>query len=177
MTATVQSPGSATEDELRDDWRMPSLRATRELARKLGVRRVKRQYPWYVIWAAEGLAPPARKHWDELKLPHLTADGLAEALGESARSARRRDAAKPDASFPDPLPLRKKPKLWRAAQVNAYVAGLPVPSYRAASMASRKSATATPVPSDEKFPSNGHCCRSQLWKDSHRESGRLRGRT
>lgn len=129
MTAPAQDPGYATLTELTAYWRMPSERAARELARTLALRRVRGKYPWFAIWQVERLAPPPRKRWDELKLPHLTTTDLAELLGESERSARRRDRAKPDAAFPDPVPIRNKPKLWRAAQVRAWCAGLPVPVY------------------------------------------------
>ena len=129
MTAPAQDPGYATLKELMAYWRMPSERAARELARALGLRRVRGKYPWFAIWQAERLGVPPRKKWDELKLPHLNTTDLAEQLGESERSARRRDLAKPDAAFPDPVPIRKKPKLWRAAQVKAWCAGLPVPVY------------------------------------------------
>lgn len=143
MTAPDQDPGYATLKELTDYWRMPSERATRELARTLGLRRVRGRYPWFAIWQVEGLAPPSRRRWDELKRPHLTTAELAKLLDESERSARRRDAAKPDASFPDPLSIRKKPKLWRRAQVHAWCAGLPVPVYQTCSM-SRPAEAKTP---------------------------------
>lgn len=133
MTDPHRDAGSATPEDLAEYWRMPSVRAARELARKLGVRRVRGRYPWFAIWQVEGLAPPARGRWEELKRPHLTATELAELLGESERSARRRDRAKPDASFPDPVPIRNKPKLWRRAQINAWCSGLPVPVYQALS--------------------------------------------
>jgi hypothetical protein len=133
MSSTVTNPGYATTHDLHVYWRTSSLRVARELARSLGIRRVRGGYPWLAIWAAEGLALPPVRRWDELKLPHLTSADLAKVLGESARSAQRRDRFKPDASFPDPVPLRKKPKLWRSAQVNAWQVGLPVPAYKAAS--------------------------------------------
>ncbi len=132
MSSSDTNPGCATTHDLHAYWRTPSPRAARELARSLGIRRVRDGYPWSAIWAAEGLALPPAKRWNELKLPHVTSAELAEILGESARSARRRDCFKPDASFPGPVPLRKKPKLWRSAQINAWQAGFPVPLYKAA---------------------------------------------
>jgi hypothetical protein len=80
MTTKQQGPGSATLEELRNYWRMPSLRATRELANRLGARRIGERYPWHSIWAAEGLAPPAPRLWAELKLPHMTTEDLAGIL-------------------------------------------------------------------------------------------------
>lgn len=133
MKTNSKDPGSASAEELAMYWRLPSARAARELARKIGVRNIGGRYAWSSIWAAEGLAPPPRSRWDELKLPHCTADDVAGILGESPRSARRRGLAKPDASFPDPIPLRKKPMLWRRAQLRAWQAGLPVPHYKRAS--------------------------------------------
>lgn len=133
MKDVSSNPGSASAEELAKHWRLPSVRAARELARALGVRRVKGKYPWYSIWEIEGLAPPRRRLWDELKLPHSTTADVAEALGESERSGRRRGISKPDASFPDPIPLRKKPMLWRTPQLRAWQAGLPVPLYQRAS--------------------------------------------
>lgn len=130
MSKSVEGAGCATLEELRAYWRMPSLRATRELARVLGVIKTRSGYPWLSIWAAEGLAPPAQCHWSALKQPHLTAQLLADVLGESPRNSRRRDLNKPDATFPDPVPIRPKPKLWRAASVNAWAAGLPVPRFK-----------------------------------------------
>ncbi|MCA0998777.1 hypothetical protein [Alloyangia pacifica] len=134
MSASQESPGAANVEELAHYWRLPSVRAARELARAVGVRKVGDRYPWHGIWAAEGLAPPPHYRWEELKLPHSTASDVAALLGESERSARRRALAKPDASFPDPVPLRKKPLLWRTAQLKAWQAGLSVPSYRKASL-------------------------------------------
>ena len=94
MNKPDQDPGYATLAELAAYWRMPSKRAARELARALGLRRVRGKFPWFAIWQAEWLAPPPKKRWDELKHPHLTTTDLAELLGESERSARRRDHAK-----------------------------------------------------------------------------------
>lgn len=130
MSKRADGPGDATLEELRTYWRMQSLRTTRELARAAGVVKVGDLYPWLSIWEAEGLAPPPRRHWSALKHPHLTAELLARVLGQSPRSARRRDLVKPDASFPDPVPIRPKPKLWRAVSVNAWAAGLPVPNFK-----------------------------------------------
>lgn len=142
MKKVKDDPGSATTKELAEYWRMPSGRAARELALALGLRRIEGKFPWYSVWAIEGLAPPPRYRWEELKLPHSTAGDVAEALGETIRSGRRRGVSKPDPSFPDPIPLRKKPILWRTAQLRAWQAGLPVPNYRVASTAARR----TPKP-------------------------------
>lgn len=144
MNKPDQDPGHATLAELAAYWRMPSKRAARELARALGLRRVRGEFPWFAIWQAERIAPPSKKRWDELKHPHLTTTDLAELLGESKRSAQRRDHSKPDAGFPDPVPIRKKPKLWRASQVNAWCAGLPVPVYRVKSRSAQVTSTETP---------------------------------
>ena len=137
MTTKQQGPGSATLEELRNYWRMPSLRATRELANRLGARRIGEHYPWHSIWAVEGLAPPAPRLWPELKLPHMTTEDLAGILKGARRTAQRADQKKPDASFPERLRFREKPKLWRRAQVNDWAAGLPVPTYKTRS-ATRK---------------------------------------
>jgi hypothetical protein len=130
MKYNSKDPGSASDRDLAEYWRMPSTRSARELAKSVGVRRVNGRYLWYSIWKAEGLAPPPRSRWSELKLPHSKVEDVAAILGESTRSARRRGLAKPDASFPDPIPLRKKPMLWRTAQLRAWQAGLPVPHYQ-----------------------------------------------
>jgi predicted DNA-binding transcriptional regulator AlpA len=143
MNTAATNPDYATEDDLHAYWRTPSRRAARELARSLGIRLVRGGYPWPSVWAAEGLAVPPKNRWNELKLPHLTAEDLAKVLGESTRSARRRDCSKPDANFPDPVRLREKPKLWRSAQVNAWQAGLPVPAYKAVSNKRREIEAAT----------------------------------
>lgn len=127
-------PGSASTEELAKYWRLPSVRAAHKLARALGVRRVRGKYSWYSIWAAEGLAPPGRRRWQELKLPHSTTVGVAEALGESARLGRRRGFSKPDARFPNSIPLRKKPMLWRTPQLLAWQVGLPIPFYKRVSI-------------------------------------------
>lgn len=129
MTSSKRTPGSASLKELQAYWRMPSTRAARDLAVKFGVRKIAGQYPWLSIWASEYLAPPAAKHWDDLKRPHLNSTDMARILGSSPRTARRRDHHKPDSEFPDPVRLRKKPKLWRQVQVNAWAAGMPVPVY------------------------------------------------
>lgn len=39
MTAPDQKPVHATQEELAEDWRLQPVRATQELARKLGLRR------------------------------------------------------------------------------------------------------------------------------------------
>mgnify|MGYP003666533324 FL=1 len=143
MKTNSRDPGSASAEEMAKYWRLPSARAARELARKVGVRHVSGRYAWYSVWAAEGLAPPPLSRWEELKLPHCTADDVAGILGESPRSARRRGLAKPDASFPDAIPLRKKPILWRRAQLRAWQAGLPVPHYKRASMTAAPSSNAS----------------------------------
>ncbi len=41
MTAPAQDPGYATLGELTAYWRTPSVRATRELARTVGLRQVR----------------------------------------------------------------------------------------------------------------------------------------
>lgn len=146
MITERKDPGHATLEELRIYWRMPSLRATRELANRLGLRRVGKRYPWLAIWAVEGLAPPAPRFWAELKLPHLTTADLAGLLDGARRTAQRVDQKKPDASFPERLRFRDKPKLWRRAQVNYWAAGLPVPTYKT------RSATKTASPSSSRPP-------------------------
>lgn len=130
MITEPQTPGAATLEELRIYWRMASLRATRELANRLGLRRTGGRYPWFAIWATEGLAPPAPRLWDQLKLPHMTTEYIAGLLQGSRRTAQRMNQKKPGASFPERLRFRNKPKLWRQAQVNAWAAGLPVPVYK-----------------------------------------------
>ncbi len=130
MTSSKRTPGSASLEELRAYWRMPSDRATRELAAKLGVRKINGRYPWLSIWASEYLAPPAAKHWDDLKRPHLNTSDMAEILKSSSRTACRRDHHRPDSEFPDPVRLRPTPKLWRVGQVYAWRAGMPVPVYK-----------------------------------------------
>lgn len=130
MIDTMPDPGSATTEQLKKYWRLPSLRATRELARHLGVRRVARTFPWKSISTAQGLAEPGIKSWDELKLAHVTTADLAALLMLSRRQAQRFDEAKPDPSFPDPLDIRDKPKLWRRAQVVAWMTGSRVPRYK-----------------------------------------------
>ncbi|MDX2485567.1 MAG: hypothetical protein QNK42_18130 [Pseudodonghicola sp.] len=130
MITEPQIPGAATLEELRIYWRMASLRATRELANRLGLRRTAGRCPWFAIWAAEGLAAPAPRLWAELKLPHMTTQDIAGLLKGSRRTAQRMDQKKPDASFPERLRFRNKPKLWRQAQVNAWAAGLLVPVYK-----------------------------------------------
>ena len=42
MNSRTTGPGSASLEELQTYWRMPSVRATRELAKQLRVRRVNR---------------------------------------------------------------------------------------------------------------------------------------
>jgi len=58
MADTDPSPGHASIAELRDYWRLPSTRAARDRARRLGLTRVGKGYPWLSIWRAEGLHPP-----------------------------------------------------------------------------------------------------------------------
>jgi len=82
------TPCFATIEELRIYWSMASPRPARELASRLGLRCVKGQYPWFAIWAAEGLAPPPSRLWPELKLPHMTTNDIAELLQESRRTAK-----------------------------------------------------------------------------------------
>lgn len=131
MSSTAD-PGNASVEQLQQYWRLSSPRAARELARKLGVRRIKGKFPWFAIWAAEGLAKPKSDNWRDLKMSHYTTADVAKLLALSRRQAQRHDdkSAKPD--FPDALPIREKPKLWRQAQVNAWIGGLRVPRYRLA---------------------------------------------
>lgn len=152
MTSTETGPGSATLDQLQIYWRMPSGRATRELARSLGVRRVAGAYPWFAIWAAEGLAVPNKKRWQELKQSHCTTADVAVLLKLSRRQAQRLDETKPDPTFPDALSIRDKPKLWRRAQVQLWRGGLPVPHYKTAT--SRRPCTAPP---EQPAPSPDRC--------------------
>lgn len=128
--------GTASLEELRCYWRLPTKRSARDLATQLGLRKIVGGYPWLGIWAVEGLAPPLKKQIKDLKLPHLRIEDLAELLGCSIRTAQRLDLNKPDASFPDRLTFRNKPKLWRQAPINAWCCGLPVPVYKARSMKS-----------------------------------------
>ncbi len=58
MKTNSKDPGSASAEEFAAYWRLPSARAARELARKIGVRNVSGRYAWSSIWGAEGLAPP-----------------------------------------------------------------------------------------------------------------------
>lgn len=132
MKKISKDPGSRSAEELAKYWRLPSARAAREFARKVGIRLVGDRCPRHSIWKAEGPAPLPRLRWDERKLPYCTADDVAGILGESPRSARRRGLVKPDASFPDPIPLRKKTTLLRRAQLRAWQSGLPVPHYNRA---------------------------------------------
>ena len=126
----IRDPGHATPEELRTYWRTSSLRAAEERARRLGVRKTGQGYPWLSIWRAEGLAPPPKRQWAELKLPHKTMKDIAEMLGRSDRTARRRRHHKRDAEFPDPIEFGPRTHLWRAAQIKAWETGNPVPVYK-----------------------------------------------
>lgn len=150
------SPGHATLDELSAYWRTASPRAAAERARRLGVRKVAGTYPWLSIWRAEGLAPPPRQHWEELKRPHKTVEDLAETLGRSARTARRRRHEKPDAEFPDPVEFGAHTRLWRAAQLSAWETGRRVPTYK--QLADDRARTASPKPSDTRAAPAGEDC-------------------
>jgi predicted DNA-binding transcriptional regulator AlpA len=126
----TQDPGHATPEELCTYWRASSVRAAEERARRLGIRKAGQGYPWLSIWRAEGLAPPPRRQWAELKLPHKTMKDIAEMLGRSDRTARRRRHHKRDAEFPDPIVFGTRTLLWRAAQIKAWETGNPVPVYK-----------------------------------------------
>jgi hypothetical protein len=126
----IRDPGHASPDELHAYWRTKSVRAAEERARRLGIRKIGQGYPWLLIWRAEGLAPPPERQWAELKLSHKTMSDIAEVLGRSDRTARRRRHHKPDAEFPDPIVFGPKTHLWRAAQVRAWENGNPVPVYK-----------------------------------------------
>jgi predicted DNA-binding transcriptional regulator AlpA len=126
----IRDPGHATPEELRTYWRAKSVRVAEERARQLGIRKTGHGYPWLSIWRAEGLAPPPKRQWAELKLPHKTMKDIAEVLGRSDRTARRRRHHKPDAEFPDPIVFGPKTHLWRAAQIKAWETGNPVPVYK-----------------------------------------------
>jgi predicted DNA-binding transcriptional regulator AlpA len=126
----IRAPGHASPDELHAYWRTKSVRAAEERARRLGIRKTGLGYPWLLIWRAEGLAPPPERQWAELKLPHKTMSDIAEILGRSERTARRRRHHKPDAEFPDPIELGPKTHLWRASQIHAWETGRPVPVYK-----------------------------------------------
>lgn len=131
MTSTdIRDPGHASSDELHAYWRTKSVRTAEERARRLGIRKTGQGYPWLLIWRAEGLAPPQERQWAELKLPHKTTTDIAEVLGRSERTARRRRNHKPDAEFPDPIAFGPKTHLWRAAQIKAWETGSPVPVYK-----------------------------------------------
>jgi hypothetical protein len=71
-------------------------------------------------------------------------------------TTQRVEQKKPDASFPDCLRFRHKPKLWRRAQVNYWAAGLPVPTYKTLS-ATRMAHTSKHRPSQapDQPPSEG----------------------
>lgn len=125
----IRDPGHATPEELRTYWRAKSVRVAEERARQLGIRKTGHGYPWLSIWRAEGLAPPPERQWAELKLPHKTMKDIAEVLGRSDRTARRRRHHKPDAEFPDPIEFGPKTRIWRAAQIDAWEKGRPVPVY------------------------------------------------
>lgn len=153
MTTDQKDPGSATLEELRIYWRMPSLRATRELANRHGVRRIGERYPWYAIWAAEGLAQPAPRHWAELKLPYMTTQDLAGILNGARRTGQHVDQKKPDASFPERLRFGDKPKLWPRAKVSCWAAGLSVPTYKARS---EKERSADPTLEPRRPPIDRH---------------------
>ncbi|TCM73514.1 helix-turn-helix transcriptional regulator [Rhodovulum steppense] len=130
MDDALLTPGNATPEQLKTYFRLSSVRAAREFARRLGIRCVNGAYPWFSIWMdGEHLAQPPRTRWAELKLNHLTAVDLAEVLDRSPRTARRKAWNKPDASFPDPLVFGPRHRRWRAAQVHAWRSGLPVPVY------------------------------------------------
>ncbi|CUH37864.1 hypothetical protein JSE7799_01336 [Jannaschia seosinensis] len=120
MIAADQYPGKYTPEALTDYWWTPSVRATYELARELGLRRARGRYPLFAIREIEGLAPPSRRRWNKLKRPHLTTTDLDEHLRESQRSAHRRDVTQRDARILIPLTVRKKLKLCGRAWVNAW---------------------------------------------------------
>ena len=129
MNSNTDMPGHATDEELMAYWRTKSVRSARERARRLGIRRVGKGWPWLSIWRAEGIAPPARRHWEALKTPHKTIHDLPEILSCSDRTARRKRYNKPDASFPDPIEFGPKTRLWRAVQIEAWEQGRDVPVF------------------------------------------------
>ena len=56
MTSSKQTPESASLTELTAYWRMPSERATRDLALKLGVRKIAGRYPMLASMQTERLS-------------------------------------------------------------------------------------------------------------------------
>lgn len=108
MKTNSKDPGSASAEELAMYWRLPTARAAGELARKIGVRNVGGRYAWSSIWAAEGLAPPPRSRWDELKLPHCRADDVAGILGESPRSGQATRLGQARCELSRPYPAEEK---------------------------------------------------------------------
>jgi hypothetical protein len=116
-------------DLLAKYWRKESVAAAKRMANRLGVRCVVGLYPWMAIWEAEGLAPPAKSHWAMLQQDHMTTNEVALRLDCDARTIRRYVTNPPD-DFPLPVFGNGKPWLWRAAQIQAYVRGTPLPRFR-----------------------------------------------
>lgn len=122
-------PGRIDAVQLAQYWRKNSSAAAKSMASRLGVRRVVGFYPWIAIWAAEGLALPAKSYWTAIQQNHLTTDEVATLLACDARTIRRY-AQNPPEGFPPPVFENGKPWLWRSCQVHAYVSGRPVPRFR-----------------------------------------------
>lgn len=125
----LSDPGRIDIDLLAKYWRKESVAAAKRMANRLGVRCVVGLYPWMAIWEAEGLAPPAKSHWAMLQQDHMTTNEVALRLDCDARTIRRYVTNPPD-DFPLPVFGNGKPWLWRAAQIQAYVRGTPLPRFR-----------------------------------------------
>lgn len=131
VPATPSDPGDIDPTQLAQYWRKESAAAAKRIASRIGIRCIARRYPWFAVWAAEGLATPPASSWTALQQNHLMTDEVAALLACDARTIRRYIQNPPE-GFPPPVFESGKPWLWRACQIHAYVTGRPVPRFRRA---------------------------------------------
>ncbi|MEY8798819.1 helix-turn-helix transcriptional regulator [Leisingera sp. XS_AS12] len=90
---------------------------------RMGVPKRGRGYPWVRVWVALGVNPETVRDPAAIKAPLLDLKEVAEMLGESPKTVRRRsEGAHADKSLPAHVDLGPRKRMFFSCEIHAWVA-------------------------------------------------------
>lgn len=101
------------------------------LMERMGVPKRGKGYPWLRVWVALGVNRETVRDPVALDVPLLDLKQVADMLGESPKTVRRRsDGTHADKSFPAHVDLGPRKRMFFGSEIHAWITGVPEPFER-----------------------------------------------